>query len=206
VGAQYSRKINKDNYLSVGVIYDFKSDVKTKRLQTLEIRNFADIVLSSDTLVDNAIGAMTLPSTIGFGASIGTPLKWLAGIDVRIQPWSNFKDFNNSSVSLQNAMSVAIGGEYTPDAGSIDKILSRMTYRIGASYEKTPYVIEDSGVNDFGINFGSSVPVGISSLDMGFRFGKRGSISSNQIKENYFRMQIGLTFNDRLWFIKRKFD
>lgn len=206
LGAQYRYKITKGSYLNLGIIYDFESNVKTKRLQTFETRNAGDIVLTSDTLVNNVIGAMSLPSTLGFGVSVGKPLKWLAGMDIRVQPWSDFKDYDNSNVNLQNAMSVAIGGEYTPDAGSIDKLLSRVTYRLGASYENTPYVLEGSRVNDFGINFGGSVPVGISSLDMGFRFGKRGSLSINNIKESYFRLQIGLTFNDRLWFIKRKFD
>ncbi len=206
LGAQYRYKVNKNTYLNLGMIYDFQSNVKTKRLQTFETRNRGNIVFSSDTLVNNVIGAMTLPSTLGFGVSIGKPLKWLAGVDVRFQSWSSFKDFENSNNNLQNSTSIAIGGEYTPDAGSIDKLFSRMTYRLGASYEKTPYIVEGSGVNDFGINFGGSIPIGISSLDMGFRFGKRGSLSNNNIKESYFRLQIGMTFNDRHWFIKRKFD
>ena len=206
LGVQYRYKIDKENYLNLGVIYDFKSEVKTKRLQTLETRSPLGIVQASDTLINNTRETMTLPAALGFGVSVGKPLKWLASIDVRIQQWSDFQDFNASNMHLQDAISLAIGGEYTPDPGSINKILERMTYRLGMSYEKTPYVVEGRGVDDFGINFGSSIPVGISSLNMGFRFGKRGSLSSHQIKENYFRLKIGLTFNDPLWFIKRKFD
>jgi len=207
IGAQYRYEVKKGTYLNFGLIYDFQSDVNTKRLKTLETRNTGDIVTASDTLINDVKKTMTLPSTIGFGVSIGKPLKWLAGLDVRMQQWGNFKNYDGSDEGLQNSMSVAIGGEYTPDAGSISSIFKRMTYRLGASYEKMPYVLNNSGVNDLGINFGSSIPVGgISSLDMGFRFGKRGSISSNQLDESYFRLQLGLTFNDRLWFIKRKFD
>ena len=207
IGAQYRYEVKKDTYLNFGLIYDFQSDVNTKRLKTLESRNTGDLVISSDTLVNDVKKTMTLPSNIGFGVSIGKPLKWLVGLDVRMQQWKNFKNYDGLDDGLQNAMSVAIGGEYTPDAGSINSTFKRMTYRLGASFEKTPYVLNNSGVNDFGINFGSSIPVGgISSLDMGFRFGKRGSASNNQLSEDYFRLQLGLTFNDRLWFIKRKFD
>jgi hypothetical protein len=206
-GAQYRVALPQGNFLNFGLIYDLQSDVNTRRLRTLETRNGADIVLSSDTLINDVKGKMKLPATLGFGISMGKPLKWLAGIDVRMQPWSNFQTYEGTDGGLQNSLSVALGGEYTPDAGSIDKILRRVTYRIGMSYEKTPYVLNDSGVNDLGINFGGSIPVGgISSLDMGFRFGKRGSMGSNQFKEDYFRLQLGVTFNDRLWFIKRKFD
>lgn len=207
LGIQYSYRLKKGTYFNFGAIYDFQSAVNTKRLRTLEIRNTTDLILASDTLINSVKRTMTLPSTFGFGASFGRPLKWLAGIDVRLGQWKSFKNYDGQSDGLQNSMSVAIGGEYTPDAGSVDKILKRVTYRLGASYEKTPYVVNGSGVNDFGINFGGSIPVGgISSLNMGFRYGKRGSASSNELKEDYFRLQIGMTFNDRSWFIKRKFD
>lgn len=208
-GAQYRYELPKGNFLNIGLIYDLQKDVNMKRLRTFETRSAGDVVLSSDTiaLVNNGKGTVRLPSTLGFGISIGKPLKWLAGLDVRLQPWANYKTYEGGDGGLQNSVSVALGGEYTPDAGSIDKILRRVTYRLGMSYEKTPYVLNDSGVNDLGINFGGSIPVGgISSLDMGFRFGKRGSLGSNQLKEDYFRLQLGVTFNDRLWFIKRKFD
>jgi len=207
LGAQYRYKLRKGTFLNIGLIYDLQSDVNTKRLRTLETRNIGGAVLTSDTIINNVKGTMRLPATLGFGISIGKPLKWLAGVDVRLQPWANYQNYEGVDDGLQNAMSVVLGGEYTPDAGSIDKILKRVTYRLGMSYEKTPYVLNDSGVNDLGINFGGSIPVsGISSLDMGFRFGKRGSLGSNQLQEDYFRLQLGVTFNDRQWFIKRKFD
>jgi hypothetical protein len=206
LGMQYRYKLTNDNYLNFGLIYDLQADVNTNRLQTLETRNTSDIVLAADTLLNDEKGAMLLPSNLGFGISVGKPLSWLAGVDIRLQQWKDFRNFSNSSENLQNAITVAVGGEFTPDAGSIDKFFNRVTYRIGASYERTPYVVEGAGVNDVGINFGWSMPVGISSLDMGFRFGKRGSLSDHEIKESYFRTQLGMTINDRLWFIKRKFD
>jgi len=61
-------------------------------------------------------------------------------------------------------------------------------------------------VNDFGINFGLSMPVSrFSSLDLAFKIGKRGNLLENTIEENYFKIYFGVTFNDQ-WFIKRRFD
>jgi hypothetical protein len=61
-------------------------------------------------------------------------------------------------------------------------------------------------VNDFGVNFGVSLPVGrISTIDFSVKIGNRGSIVKNTIEENYFKIYLGMTFNDN-WFIKRKFD
>jgi hypothetical protein len=31
-------------------------------------------------------------------------------------------------------------------------------------------------------------------------------VTQNLLEENYFRVYFGVTFNDRFWFIKRKFD
>jgi hypothetical protein len=91
----------------------------------------------------------------------------------------------------------------------VDNYLERITFRLGASYATLPYVPNPSNgeqVRDFGINFGWSLPVSrVSSIDMAFKIGQRGDVQKNYIKENYYRIYIGFTFNDR-WFIKRKYD
>ena len=71
--------------------------------------------------------------------------------------------------------------------------------------EEYPFLANNKSVKDLGLNFGLSLPAGRSSLDLGFRYGKRGNRNDNLIEENYFRIFFGVTFNDQ-WFIKRKFD
>jgi hypothetical protein len=101
---------------------------------------------------------------------------------------------------------MAIGGEFTPYSASPGSYLKRITYRTGVSLDHYPYLVNSSTLKDFGINFGLSLPVGrISSLDIGVKVGKRGSLGLNKIEENYFKLYFGMTFNDQ-WFIKRKFD
>ena len=80
-----------------------------------------------------------------------------------------------------------------------------MVYRAGLSFEQYPYKANNNTVNDLGINFGFSLPAGRSSVDMAFRYGKRGTLSDNGLQENYFKIFFGVTFNDQ-WFIKRRFE
>jgi len=40
---------------------------------------------------------------------------------------------------------------------------------------------------------------------LAFKWGKRGNKDENILEESYFKIYLGLTFNDQ-WFIKRKFD
>lgn len=204
--------LNKDSifnnriHMKVGFTYDFKSDVNAKLFETwgLEI---LDQRVFLDTLRDDTRGNITIPQALGAGISLNNGLKWSAGVDVRLQQWSDYKDFNgNRDNFLGNSFKIALGGEFAPDPGSVSSYFKRITYRMGFSYEETPYVINGKQVKDFGINFGWSLPVGrFSSLDMAFKYGKRGDVDDNLISESYYKAYLGINFNDQ-WFIKRKYD
>ena len=124
-----------------------------------------------------------------------------------MQQWSDYQDFEgNTSNELGNSFKINLGGEFTPDYSSVSSYLKRVTYRVGFSYEQTPYVINGNQLKDFGINFGWSLPVGrFSSLDMAFKYGQRGDIQDNLIKEDYIKVYFGFNFNDQ-WFQRSKYD
>lgn len=207
LGASYSYNLREKVKLNFGLTYDFQSNVKTKKFDSFERQNSAGTSSSVFILFDDAKGMTKLPSSLGLGISVVNSLKWSAGVDIKMQDWSQFRNFEGSNEGLDKAFSVALGGEITPDAGDINNFLKRVTYRLGLSYEDTPYSENGNSVQDFGINFGFSLPVTtISSLDMGFKYGSRGNVAKVGLKEDYFRFQLGITFNDRFWFIKRKFD
>ena len=81
-------------------------------------------------------------------------------------------------------------------------------------YEKTGLSVDGSGSNsnftpidDFGISFGLGLPLKrLSTINMGFEFGKRGTLQNNLIQENYFNLRVGLSLTDMNWFIQRKID
>jgi len=83
--------------------------------------------------------------------------------------------------------------------------LKRITYRVGFSYEKQPFLINNNQIKDKGINFGFSLPTGRSSLDWGFRYGKLGDKAKNILEESYYKIYFGISFSDQ-WFIRRRFD
>ena len=98
-----------------------------------------------------------------------------------------------------------MGGEITPDLYATENYFKRLTYRAGVSVEENPFLANGNPVRDLGINFGFSLPAGRSSIDLAFKYGKRGNVSENLLEEDYFKVYFGITFNDQ-WFIKRKFD
>jgi hypothetical protein len=192
--------------VSFGAVYEFSSNIKTSSRVMLYRTNLPGDngnKIDLDTLT-GVRGSIKLPPGLTVGASIGRG-KWAVGTEVSYYDWSDFNSLNSDdNANLTTSVSYALGGEITPDSYS-SNYLKRMTYRTGFSFAQLPYLANENKVRDLGINFGLSLPAGSSSLDIGFRYGKRGNRSQNRIEEDYFKVFFGITFNDQ-WFIKRKFD
>lgn len=201
--------------LSAGLVYDFAADLNTRQ-RHITYRTLSGLVDDDpdpDTLFSSR-GTIDVPSAITAGISLSRGLKWTLATEFSYQDWSTFRSVNiDDEGGLGKSWRAAIGWEITPDAIS-DKYLNRLTYRVGLSFDQTPFRVDRSEdlsftdyrtVNDLGINFGFSLPAGRSSLDFAFKYGKRGNRSETIIQEDYFKVYFGITFNDQ-WFIKRKFD
>lgn len=196
--------------LNAGIIYEFGSEVKAKRFQSFDRTVAGNPPIDADTLINNASGTLTIPRAIGIGLSLSKGTHWMVGAEARFQRWSDYRAFDGTNRAYDDAFKVTLGAEFTPDPASVTSYFKRITFRIGGSYETTPYLVEtDEGaaqVNDIGINFGWSLPVGrYSNLDMAFRLGQRGDASKTIVEENYYKLYLGITLNDQ-WFIKRKYN
>jgi hypothetical protein len=107
---------------------------------------------------------------------------------------------------MQNSYKISFGGELIPDISSIDSYFKRMQYRIGGSYQLYPFTINNQQISGYSLNFGASFPVfNFSSLNLAVEYGERGTTQNELIRESYFQIHIGATFNDR-WFVRRRFD
>ena len=195
----------KNHRINFGAVYDFKSLANaevTYRLERRPIRATTDSVT-----LETVQGHITLPQAFSAGISYSKGYQWTVGADFTYFDYKQYRGFDGEAPSnVQNAMRMALGFEYTPDLSSPSNYLKRMTYRTGVSFDNYPYLVNNSKVKDFGINFGISLPVSrISSLDIAIKIGKRGDLQTNTIEEKYIKLYFGATFNDQ-WFIKRKFD
>jgi hypothetical protein len=207
-GIAYKLDSIKNKYtLTLGATWEIKSTLNTEMDQILEKRNQVGTILFSDTLAFNEKGLATFPDRISAGLSFGRLDKWVVAADFAYTSYgTQAAILGNDLFPVQDGYRFSVGGELTPDIRSLGSYLKRVTYRAGFSTENGSYLVNGNAVKDFGINFGFSFPVNrISSLDMAFRTGKRGSEQLNGIEENYFKIYFGVTFNDQ-WFIKRRFD
>lgn len=90
---------------------------------------------------------------------------------------------------------------------------SKLEYRVGGYYEETPLRLAGRTLPDYGITFGLGMPVRQnlgpgenrrSIVNAGFILGRRGTLEDGLIRESYFKLFIGITFNDK-WFIDYKY-
>lgn len=207
-GIAYQQKLG-DYQLGFGAIYDIQSDVNSTEFVTVEQRTAQAGVIFTDTLQNNTSGKISLPSTIGLGISFGKPQYWLVGFDFKTQDWSRLSvnDPSASSESFTIGKKYVLGAEFIADPMDVRSYLKRITWRVGASFEEKPYILQDTQINEIGINFGWTLPVSrFSSLDFGLMIGNRGTTSNNLVKENFFKVYFGATFNDNRWFIRPKFN
>jgi len=193
-----------DFRLSAGFVYNFAADLNVKKTTVIERRESSGDPVTSDTLINNR-GSINIPAGFTVGMSLSKGSRWSAGIEFSAQDWSKFNSVSEEDEGLSKAWRVSAGGEFTPDQFASNNYLKRVTYRVGLSYEKQPFLINNNQLNDLGINFGFSLPTGRSSIDWGFRIGKFGDKTKNVLEESYYKIYFGLSFSDT-WFIKRKFD
>jgi len=165
-----------------------------------------DVDLVSQNLKNTEL---KIPTTTTFGLGYGKDFKWFLGAEYSLQAMSSFENafLGANSVTYKDANSFALGGFITPDYDSFTSYLKRVTYRAGVRMERSGMVVNDVDINNFGITFGLGLPLGrsFSNLNLGFELGRRGTTRANLVEESYFKINVGLSLNDR-WFQKRKID
>ncbi|WP_333808913.1 hypothetical protein [Flavobacterium sp.] len=210
-GLFYKTKL--DNKLDLYSSFTFSPEAK---LNSKNQRNIATIIynINGTELVSNpsqdipvADSKLIIPTKYSFGAGIGRNNKWLIGTEITFTENSKMKNRTGeiANASFENSTRIALGGYYIPKYDSFSNYFSRVIYRAGFRYENTGLVLRNESINDYGMTFGLGLPVGLSKINLGFEFGKRGTTTQNLIQENYFNLNIGLSLND-LWFRKREIN
>lgn len=201
-GLSYRLELSEKKRIHFGVTFSPKSNLRGTTEFTLNrLSNTGSIIES--TQFQNTTFDFQLPTTYGFGVSYELMNQIKIGVDFEYQNWENT---DNTNEEYTNLFKIAVGTEYIPKFDDVNSYLRRIKYFIGFNYKRIPYLVRNESIDDFGVNFGLSLPVsGYSSLDLAFKFGQLGKTSNQLVKETYFKFVLGVTINDR-WFIRRKYD
>lgn len=204
VGLFYRWVMNERQFLNFGAVYDLSNTLEGSQDQFFQRKRLTGATVQTQVISQGLETEFTLPQSYGVGVSYELNNTVRVGIDFKTQNWKEVND--DATLTLRNINNIAVGTEWIPNYQSVNSYLQRVAYRVGFNIKQLPYLVNNTEINDFGINFGASFPVsGLSSMDAAFKFGRRGTTDNNLIRENYFQVVIGATINDR-WFIQRRYD
>jgi long-subunit fatty acid transport protein len=204
LGTMYQTKIAKKLSLFTSLNYTFASTLKSNSTRVISVSSDPDPVIFDPNETN-----LKLPNKLTFGAGIGEARKWLVGTTMAFQGEGRFANYYNSNenVHYEKYVKYAVGGYYVPNYSSFSNYFNRVTYRAGLKYEKIGLVIDNESINDVGMTLGAGFPIpgSYSNVNFGIEFGKRGTVNSGLVKENYMNFSLSFSFNDR-WFVKTKFN
>ena len=212
-GLQYNLRLSKTDMLTVGATYGLGHKLNADA--TCDIINSNSTISKADTTHWVINDAFELPHTYGAGLAYSHLNTLTIGIDGTMQRWGDLKfpkdvdgKYQLVSGMLKDAYKVTVGSEWTPRYNS-RRLIDRIKYRIGASY-MTPYykIGYIDGPKQYTLSAGFGIPIqnqinARSYLNISAQWVKQSV--DGLLKENTFRINLGITFNER-WFAKWKVE
>jgi len=204
IGTMYQKKIYKKTSIFSSLSYTFGSSLNADNTRVISVQGDADPYVQT---VDSK--TLKVPSKLNIGFGVGEARKWLLGANMTFRGVGDLANYYNSAqnVTYESSSKYALGGYYLPNYNSFTSYMSRITYRAGLKYEKIGLIVNNESIKDVGMTLGVGIPIpqSLSNVNFGVEFGKRGTVSSNLVQENYINFSLSFSFNDR-WFVKSKFQ
>ena len=211
-GAMFQTNLTKKLMLYSSLNYTLQNSLNsqnTRNISTVIFNSGAALSVVDLLAEQNSQVTLKFPSKIAFSAGIGEAKKWLIGGKIAYQKNSGeANEYNASSnVGYGKYGSASLGGYFIPNYNAFSNYAKRIVYRGGLRYEKTGLVVNGESINDMGVTVGLGLPIiGVfSNVNLGVELGKKGTTSANLVQENYFKLSVGFSLNDK-WFVKSKFN
>jgi hypothetical protein len=145
---------------------------------------------------------MKIPYRVNVGASVILNKRFLVTVDYAFQPWKDFSIDNIKSDYLRSMMMLSTGFEYRAPKELGSSFFSRIVFRGGLSYEQTQYFINNTGINQYSVYGGFSLPISLgNTIDIGLQYSLRGQDTNSLLKENGLKLAVGLSLGD-IWFLR----
>jgi hypothetical protein len=168
---------------------------------------FPDEVTDTISFVEDLDQRGKLAGDLSIGAVYYKGTKWILGTDLNLINGSKYQNDLDDD-QLSNAYRFSFGFQLVPDATSYNNYLKRVGYRGGIGFGTDPRMINNNQIKQFDLNVGIGLPVVVSRqlsfINLGLNYSRQGG--NIPIKESVLGFNLGVTLNNNLWFLKRKFD
>lgn len=213
VGAQFKQRIGRKDFLTLGATVGIGHQLKADPEMSIVIVNTTG---TTDTTTFKVKDGLKLPMTYGVGAAYNHGGRLTLAADLLLEKWGgiDFPSFNSqtnqyvlTSGLLKDRTKVNVGVDWLPTTNMLNRnFLSHVHYRMGAGLATPYYKINgQDGPKELSVSAGLGIPVltGRSVVNVSFQWAHTSA--KDLITENSFRLNIGVTFNER-WFAKWKVE
>jgi hypothetical protein len=218
VGTQWLIDLDSSVLLRIGASGNWKQSLNGTQdiLRQTYTRNSTGQELQIDSVFQQSdiAGTVVYPASYTAGvmldiASGERTAGWSIGVDYTTQKWNDFRFFGATD-RVQNNYEIRVGAQVNPSLTAVRNGRLR-SYRFGFFTGKD-YINIGQDLPVFGVTLGLGLPLRnysrltnqASILNFGLEYVRRGN-DKNVIKEDLFRLSLGLNFTD-FWFGKRKYD
>ena len=209
----YQKTFNEKITLYSSIIYQPEAKYKSRNNQTIStIDPNSSFGGDSEEIDLSAVGLkntnIKIPNSLSFGLGLGQDKKWFLGFNYMKNDEGGYKNelMGLDNVEFKSSQTYSIGGFLLPEYNSFTNYFKTLTYRFGLRYKNGGLYVNNQQINEIGVNFGFGIPLaGISSANLGFEFGQRGTTKASLIKEKFFSIRLGVSLND-LWFIRSMYN
>jgi len=209
----YQKTFNEKITLYSSIIYQPEAKYKSRNNQIIStIDPNSSFGGDSEEIDLSAVGLkntnIKIPNSLSFGLGLGQDKKWFLGFNYMKNDEGGYKNelMGLDNVEFKSSQTYSIGGFLLPEYNSFTNYFKTLTYRFGIRYKNGGLYVNNQQINEIGVNFGFGIPLaGISSANLGFEFGQRGTTKASLIKEKFFSIRLGVSLND-LWFIRSMYN
>jgi hypothetical protein len=200
-GIQYFFSVGNWKY-GIGAVYGNMKDLYSSTVTKFGYSNdTVDLITNDDQT------RLLIPENYGVGISTSFKNKYTFAADYERKLWSEIA-FNNPLLKSRNSERYSFGFEYNPSSDIHKAIgLQRLYYRLGANFNASYMVIDNTPINSKGLSIGVGVPLErqLSIMNFSLEFGSIGTLHNYLIRENYVQFNLNFTLRD-IWFLKPKYD
>tara|TARA_Y100000589_G_scaffold153443_1_gene146149 strand:- start:1992 stop:3287 length:1296 start_codon:yes stop_codon:yes gene_type:complete len=215
-GFQYLTEMGAKN-LIIGATYCPESNLNSRSSGTTYSYDLSgDFEYIRDTLevFSNSTNGLVVPQSYSIGLALEEQGRWFVSGELDFTEWSQMTLFSELDPNLKDATQFKFGAWWIPNAKDVHNYFNIIQYRAGFNYNTGQLSVSAQGTNDpqtditdISLSFGLGLPMRRSNTvaNLGVQVGKTGTTSGGLIEENYIKLHLAFTFNDK-WFKKRKID
>ena len=224
-GVSYEKRLSKKHLFKISGVYT--PNLLVQNLTIFEELFYAKLlsgIIAYDTISHSIVSSSIVSSSskVGFSYTLNLP-NWRRKMRQLHPSVMLVGSYSNSSMALQETKNLmqhfGFGIQFIPETKLFEnsttlKFFEKIHYRVGYFQQQNSILsVIDRKINDRGVTFGFGLPIlaqqSLSSLNIGFTFGKNTDLLSTSLAENYFAINFGIILSPPIfdrWFRKRKLD